>query len=134
MGLNWKRRTKLATTKDQSYYLTPRDVKGLSVQKKDSAVIRSIHLETVEISPTMCCFEWEGEKLLTGEELDFRFDLGNSFTWTRATIVRVDKCAFLDEGYGHKISSSYCAQFDAELDPGFFKRIAGTPRMCRSIF
>jgi hypothetical protein len=52
----------------------------------------------------------------------------------RAAIIRVDKCAFLDESYEHKISSSYCAQFDSELDRSFFKRIAGTPRICKPIF
>lgn len=97
--------------------------------------VQSIQLETVEVSPTLCCFEWEGEQeFLTGDELDFHFDLEDSSLIARAVIVRVDKCAFLDESYGHKISSSYCAQFDDELDRSFFKRIAGAPRICKSIF
>ena len=102
---------------------------------KGSTDIQSIHLETVEISPAMCCFEWEGDQeLLAGDEIDFHFDLEDFSLRARGTIVRVDKCAFLDERYKHKTSSSYCAQFDSELDRDHFKRIAGTPRICKSIF
>jgi hypothetical protein len=122
-------------TADQAYYLASGSVKSLSVQKKGSTDVQSIQLETVEISPTMCCFEWEGDQeFLSGDELDFHFDLEDFSLRTRGAIVRVDKCAFLDEGYEHKISSSYCAQFDGELDRNLFKRIAGTPRICKSIF
>ena len=119
---------------DQAYYLASENVRSLSVQKKGSTEVQSIQLGTVEISLTMCCFEWEGDReFLSGDELDFHFDLGDSSWVARGAIVRVDKCAFLDEGYEHKVSSSYCAQFDGELDSDLFKRIAGTPRICRSM-
>jgi hypothetical protein len=110
-------------------------VKRLTIQGKGSMDVQSIQLETVEISPTMCCFEWEGEQeFLSGDELDFHFDLEDFSLRARAAIVRVDKCAFLDEGYEHKISFSYCAEFDGELDRDLFKRIAGIPKICKSIF
>ena len=110
-------------------------MRSLSVQRKGSTDIQSIQLETVEISPAMCCFELEGEQeFLDGEELDLRFDLEDFSLRARATVVRVDKCAFLDEGREHKAPSFYCAQFDDELDRSFFKRIAGTPRICKPIF
>ncbi len=126
---------KFEKTTDQAYYLATGYVKSLSVQKKGSMDVQSIQLETVEISPAMCCFEWEGEQdFLPGDELDFHFDLGDSLWMARGAIVRVDKCAFLEEGYEHKISFSYCAEFDSELDRSFFRRIAGTPRICKPIF
>ena len=107
-------------------------MKRLSVQKKGSTDVQPIQLETVEISQTMCCFEWEGDQeFLSGEELDFHFDLGDVSLRKRGTIVRVDKCAFLSGDY--KISSSYCAQFDDELDRDLFKHIAGTPRVCKPV-
>ena len=110
-------------------------MKSLFVQKKGSTDVQPIFLETVEISPAMCCFEWEGDQeFLSGDELDFHFDLEDFSLRARGATVRVDKCAFLDEGYEHEISSSYCAQFDSELDRSFFKRIAGPPRICQSIF
>ncbi|RPJ04490.1 MAG: hypothetical protein EHM36_10490 [Deltaproteobacteria bacterium] len=120
---------------DQAYSLASGSVNQLSVQKKGSMDVQPVHVETVEISPMMCCFEWEGDQeLLAGDEIDFQFDLEDFSLTTKGAIVRVDKCAFLDEGYEQRISSSYCAQFDGELDRNFFKRIAGTPRICKSIF
>ena len=122
-------------TVDQAYHLASENVKSLSVQMKGSTDIQSIQLETVEISPAMCCFEWEGDQeFLAGDEIDFHFDLEDFSLRARGTIVRVDKCAFLDEGREHKAPSFYCAQFDDELDRSFFKRIAGTPRICKPIF
>jgi hypothetical protein len=133
--ISQKGETNFEAKADQAYYLSPGKVKNLFVQKKDSRNVRSVHLETVEISPTMCCFELEGgEEFLNRDELDFLFDLEDFSLKATATILRVDKRVFLNEGYEHKPRASYCAQFDRELDGDFFKRISGTPRVCKSVF
>ncbi len=104
------------------------------VQKTNWPGLRPIHVETVEISPTLCCFEWEGEQAFgVGEELSFYFDLEGSPLSVKAAILDVDRCEFLDECYEHKTWFTYCAQFNGELDRDFFKRIVGSPRKCKSL-
>ncbi len=122
-------------TTSQLYYLAHKNVKKLWVEKKNRKGIHSVHLETVEISPQICCFEWEGEQALqVGDELNFRFDLRERSLNRRAAILTVDKCKLLDEGYEHKTWHLYCARFDDELDPDFFKEVVGSPRKCKSRF
>ncbi len=122
-------------TSTQLYYLAHNHVKRLWIEKKNRKDIHPVHLETVEISPKVCCFEWEGEQTLqVGDELSFRFDLKETSLNKRAAILTVDKCRLLDEGFEHKTWHLYCAQFDDELDPDFFKEIVGSPRKCKSRF
>jgi len=122
-------------TPGQIYHLAPGNLKQLLVQKKSWPALQPIHVETVEISPTLCCFEWEGEQAFgIGDELHFYFDLEGSSLSVKAAIRDVDRCEFLDEGYEHKTWFTYCAQFAGELDKDFFKRIVGSPRKCKSLY
>jgi hypothetical protein len=122
-------------TPGQIYHLAPGNLKQLLIQKKSWPGLRPIQVETVEISPTLCCFEWEGEQVFgIGDELDFYFYLEESSLSINAAIRDVDRCEFLGEGYEHKTSFTYCAQFAGALDKDFFKRIVGSPRKCKSLY
>ncbi len=110
-------------------------MRKLWIEKTNWEKHRSIHLETVEISREVCCFEWEGEQAFrVGDELNFRFDLREHFLNKRAAIVTVDKSKLLDEGYEHQTWHSYCARFDDELDDEVFKEMVGSRRQCKSRF
>lgn len=125
----------LRATIPRLHYLAHQKVKKLWIEKKNWNNIHPIHLETVEISPEVCCFEWEGEQTLqVGDELIFRFDLKESSLNKRAAVLKIYKSRFLDEGYEHKTWHLYCARFDDELDPDFFKEIVGPRRRCKSRF
>lgn len=125
----------LRETMPQLHYLAAhKKVKKLWIEKKNWDIL-PIHLETVEISPVFCCFEWEGEQTLQeGDELIFRFDLKEDFLNIRAAIFKIYKCRFLDEDYEHKVWHFYCARFDDELDPDLFKEMIGPRRQCKSRF
>lgn len=125
----------LRETMPQLHYLAAhKKVKKLWIEKKNWDIL-PIHLETVEISPVFCCFEWEGEQTLQeGDELIFRFDLKENSLNIRAAIFKIYKCRFLDEDYEHKVWHFYCARFDDELDPDLFKEIIGPRRQCKSRF
>ncbi len=128
-------RAKLERETTQLYYLAHKNVKKLWIEKKNRKGIHPVHLETVEISPQICCFEWEGEQTLqVGDELNLRFDLKESTFNKRAAVLTVDRCLLLDEDFEHKTWHLYCAQFDVELDPDFFGEIVGPPRKCKSRF
>ena len=125
----------LRATIPQLHYLTHKKVKKLWIEKKHWKKLHSIHLETVEISPGVCCFEWEGEqKLRVGDELNFRFDFKENCLNKRAAIFKVYKSRFLDDGYEHQTWHVYCARFDDELDPDLFREIIGPRRQCKSRF
>jgi hypothetical protein len=125
----------LRGTIPQLHYLAHKKVKKLWIEKKNWRKLHGIHLETVEISPGVCCFEWEGEQTLKeGDELIFRFDLKENSLNIRAAIFKIYRCRFLDEGYEHKIWHFYCARFDDELDPDLFNEIIGPRRQCKSRF
>ncbi len=117
------------------YHLAPGNLKRLAIQKTDWPHWKPIHIETVEISPSICCFEYEAEQeFRIGDELRFHFDLEDRSLSMRAAILAVDRCEFLDEGYEHKTWFAYCAQFDGELDRDFFKQIVGPQRICKSLY
>jgi hypothetical protein len=115
------------------HYLVPGKVKRLLVQKKDRAESHAVYLETVEISPSLCCFEGEGEQSFdVGDELHFHFLLDDRSLSARAAVLQVDRCKFLDECYERKVWYLYCARFEGELDKKFFSQMVGAPRLCPS--
>jgi hypothetical protein len=117
------------------YHLAPGNLKRLAVQKKNWTDIRPVHIETAEISRSVCCFEWEGEQAFqVGDALDFYFALEDSSLRIGAAILDVDRCEFLDEGYVRKTWFAYCAQFDRELEGEFLMRIVGPKRVCKSLY
>ncbi len=94
---------------------------------------RPLHLDTVEISPQVFCFEWAaGEEFRAGEELDLQLYLPEGLFRTRVTVLAVEACELLDEGYELKPCFTFCTRFHGELDGSLFRSIAGTPRRCRS--
>lgn len=111
------------------YYLAPGQVTNLLVRKKGSPEFRPLHMETVEISPTACCFEWEGkQEFQAREDLEFLFHLEDRSLNVKGTIVSIDPWKSWDEGYEYKTWHAYRAQFEAELDAGLFQRLAGDPK------
>lgn len=116
------------------YYLAQDQVKRVAVRKKGWSQPLVIHLETVEISPVVCCFECEDGRLFAiGDELDFSFDMGSNLFLARAVIQRIDRTEFLDELYHHKPMFCCCAQFDNELANEMFQQMVGTPLITRSL-
>lgn len=116
------------------HYLAPNQVKSMAVRKKGWSQPFAIHLETVEISPLICCFECENGMLFTiGDELDFSFELGNNRFQARAIIQKIDRSEFLDELYDQKPTFCCCARFNNVLAREIFERLAGTPLMARSL-
>ncbi len=121
-------------TAQQMHYLDLGRIKKLAVRKKGETDFQPIHLEIVEISPGVCCFEREGrQEFQVGEELEFFFDIEDASLSASATIGWVAKCEYLDEGYEHRVWFSYGAEFDGELDADFFQCIAGDPKKSRSL-
>lgn len=119
----------------EKYYLAPDQVKSIAVRKKGWSQPFAIRLETVEISPRICCFESEDEILFTiGDELDFSFDIGGDGLFqARAVIQQIDRTEFLDELYDQKPMFCCCAQFNDALTREIFEQIAGTRLMTQSL-
>ena len=75
---------------EKKYYLAQGQVRSVTVQKRGWPQPLLIHLETVEISPAVCCFECGDERLFTvGDELHFIFDLGKGLFKASAVILAV---------------------------------------------
>ncbi len=107
----------------------------ISVHKDGWSEARRLHLDTVEISPRICCFEWEGSgEFRPGEELSIRLRLPAGLFQRRATIFWMEECTLLDEGYEMTPCFTYCARFDGEIEADFFRTLMGTPRRCNSYF
>jgi hypothetical protein len=118
----------------QMHYLAPGRVEKISVRKKDGTNFQSLHLGTVEISPTICHFEWGvRQEFQVGEELEFLFNMEDGCVSARAIIGWVVKYELLDEGYEQRIWFSYGAEFDGELDADFFRGIAGDPKKSKPL-
>jgi hypothetical protein len=116
--------------------IDPERVRQLLIQRRHWPEGKPAHIEMVEVSPSFCCFEWEAgrEGFDVGEPLDLHFLLDDCRLSKRASILSVDRCEFLDEGYEHQPWLVYCARFDGKIDGPDFERIAGTPRVCRSFY
>jgi hypothetical protein len=113
----------------QMHYLATDRVKNLTVQKKSGTDYMPLHLGTVEISPTVCIFEVEGQPEFTvGEEVDLLFHLEDGSLGAKAIIAWLTKCELLDSDYEHKAWFSYGAEFAGELNIDLFKRVAGDPK------
>ncbi len=118
---------------EKLHSLAPGKVKSLLIQKKGRVESHPVYLETVEISPSLCCFEREGEQdFNVGDELHFHFLLEDCSLSARAAVLQVDRCKFLDECYERKVWYLYCARFAGQLDQKLFTQMIGAPRLCRS--
>jgi hypothetical protein len=121
-------------TAQQMHYLDLGRVKKLAVRKKGETDFQPIHLEIVEVSLDVCCFEREGrQEFQVGEELEFLFDIEDSCLSANATIGWVAKCELLDENYERRVWFTYGAEFGGEIDTDFFRRIAGDPKKSGSL-
>jgi hypothetical protein len=116
------------------HYLAQDHVKRVAIRKRGWRQPVIIHLETVEISPVICCFECEdGMMFNIGDELDFSFDLGKNLFMARAVIQRIDRSEFLDELYDQKPMFCCCAQFSNELAREIFDQLIGTRLITRPL-
>jgi hypothetical protein len=62
----------------RKHYLASSQIKKLLVRKQGDKNLHPLHHELVEISPTTCCFEKEGQQeFRVGEGVDLIFDTGN---------------------------------------------------------
>ncbi|PKN30950.1 MAG: hypothetical protein CVU64_00935 [Deltaproteobacteria bacterium HGW-Deltaproteobacteria-21] len=116
------------------HYVAQNLVKSIVVRKKGWSQPFVVHVETVEISQLICCFECENDMLFTiGDELDFNFELGNNHFQARAVIQKIDRSEFLDELYDQKPMFCCCARFNDELTREIFERLAGPPLVAHSL-
>jgi hypothetical protein len=116
------------------HYLAQNQVKSIVVRKKGWSHPFVVPVETVEISPLICCFECENDMLFTiGDELDFSFELGNNNFKARAVIQKIDRSEFLDELFDQKSMFCCCARFNDALAREIFERLAGPPLVAHSL-
>ncbi len=120
--------------RDQFYSICA-ECDEISIFKDGWSEARALQLDTVEVSPRICCFEWEGRgDFQPGEELWIRLHLPAGLFQRRAILFSVEECTLLDEGYEMKPCFTCCARFDGELDGDFFRTLISTPRRCISYF
>ncbi len=118
---------------DLLYHLSPKSLRRIAVQRKTWGQPQNLNLETVEISPQLCCFEWKGSREFNFQEnLEIHLYLREGTITKKASVVACDPCQLLDDNYDRQIWFTYRARFEGELEEDFFRHITGAPRRCRS--
>jgi hypothetical protein len=108
------------------------DCEEVSIHRQGWGEPRPVHLETVEISPQLFCFEWGDEEFREGDDLHLNLHLPDGILDMAVTILSVEESGLLEEGYDLQRHFTYCAQFQAEIEWDSFRKIKGTPRKCKS--
>ncbi len=120
---------------DQLYFLSPHVVQKVLVRKASWTAPRELNMETLEISPRRCHFEWVARReFALGEVLEFSLYLPDGPLIKKGAILSCEEYRFLDEDYHDQIWFSYQVRFDGDLDKEFLKAIVAAPRKCKSLF
>ncbi len=116
------------------FYSLSAECEKLSIHRQGWPEPKLVHLDTIEISPQLFCFEWdESEEFHEGDELHLNLYLTDDLLRVTATILSVEESGLLEESYHTERHFTYCAQFKVAIERDSFRKIKGTPRRCKSL-